>query len=148
MSCQDKLKKTCGRIVSSNCVEYVGTFHANTELTECDDPSVTDVIEDINLELNKINESLDLENLGDSCIDYSLVGGKLRVKEALEAIEAKICELSGMVTQVDESDCPLIYSQLIDCVGLDLGNLVEECGDQPTTLAGLLQLLINNSQNP
>lgn len=143
MGCQDTIKKTCGRILSSNCVKYVGTFHANTALTECDDPSMTDVIEDINSELNVINEAIDLQNLGDACIDYELVDGKIRVKEALEAIEAKLCELSGMVTEADENGCPLVYSQLIDCVGLELGDLVDPCGGAPLTLADLLQIIIN-----
>ena len=147
MGCNDKVRSTCGRILSSNCVDYVGTLHNNSSLEECDDPTMTEIIQDINVELDAVNQAIELQNLGDGWVTYELVDGKVRVKEALEAIESKLCALSALVEDVDSNGCPLVYSLPIDCVGLDLGSLVDPCGEQPGNLAELLQLLINNTQN-
>ena len=92
-NCKGKIGNTCGKKHPAKCIDYEGTYHNNTELEVCDCNSLEDVIEDINSELNDINDSIDLTNLGESCIEYTQEGDTLKVSEALLAIESKVCEL-------------------------------------------------------
>lgn len=141
-NCKDKITSTCGKKVNAKCVDYEGTFHDESELTTCDYPSVEDVIEDINVTLNEITAALDTSGLGDSCITYTEVDGKITIKEALLRLEEKVCALSSAI---DTSGCPPVFSQDITCVGLDYGCLVDPCGNPITNLKDLLQALINIS---
>jgi len=44
------------------------------------------------------------------------------------------------------SDCPIVYSQAIECVGLNFGTLVDACGHQPANLKEVLQLILTKIQ--
>lgn len=148
MSCKDKLANTCGKKVNAKCVDFEGTRHANTKIEECDKPSVETVIEDLNLQVDFLSNSLDLSALGEACINYTQEGETLLAKEALLAMEAKICEIADFVG-LPRPGCPTcescspLFDETISCLGLDLGGLVDSCGTQPTTLKELLQLMLN-----
>ena len=150
MGCNNSGINTCGKISFSKCVRYEGALHAETALDVCDDLSVQEVIEDIGLELDDINSEIDLSALGQGCLEYTKnTDGEVEVKDALLAMETKICELVEY-TGMTDSNCPTcpdacspIYNTAIECLGLDYGALVDSCGNQPATLGELLQVMIN-----
>lgn len=148
MSCDKDTKSTCGKKMNAKCVDYEGELHENTNIEECSKPSVEDVIEDINEQVDLLSDGLDLSELGDKCIQYVKEGEELKAKEAFLAIEEKVCEIADFVGLPKPGctgcqDCSPIFDLPIACVGFDLGRLVDECGEQPATLGELLQLLIN-----
>lgn len=152
MGCKDKIASTCGKKHNAKCVDYEGTLHANTEIEECDKPSVETVIEDLNKQVDLLSTHLDLSALGESCITYTQAGDTLLAKEAFLALEAKICEIADFVG-LPRPGCPTcescspLFEETISCLGLDLGSLVDDCGVQPTNLKELLQLILNNINN-
>ena len=149
MSCKGKnLINTCGKKVNAKCVDYEGELHKNTKIGACDNPSVEDVIEDINDQIDLLSDSLDLSELGNQCITYTKEGEDLLAKEAFKALEDKICEIAEYVGLPESActgceTCSPIFNEEIACMGLDLGQLVDACGEQPATVKDLLQLLIN-----
>jgi hypothetical protein len=143
--CKDKISNTCGKKINAKCVDYEGTLHEGTELEACDCHSVEAVIEDMNVAINNINDSINLEDLGDSCITYDKVEGKIQVIEALKKLEECVCDLKDKVNATDNSGCPEIYSSDISCLNLDFSCLVTPCGDQIENLGELLQALINQT---
>lgn len=148
MNCKDKISSTCGKKVNAKCVDYEGEYHSNTNIEPCDKPSVEDVIEDINSHIDTLSDSMDLSSLGKDCIEYTKEGEELKAKEAFLALEAKICEIAdfvGLPKPGCEScdNCSPIFDLDINCAGLNLGALVDECGEQPKTLKELLQLIID-----
>jgi hypothetical protein len=145
MGCNDKLSSTCGKRHNAKCVDYEGDLHGSTELDDCDCHNVESVIEDLNSTVDEIEESIDLSTLGDRCIDYEEVDGKIQVKEALLKIEEVVCELKDQVEDTDNNDCPNIFTQDFSCLNLDFKCLTDPCGDQITNLKGLLQALIDKS---
>jgi len=145
MGCKDKLSRTCGKKINAKCVDYEGELHENTQLEACDCHSVEDVIEDMNLAINEIYESIDLSELGDSCIEYEKVDGKILVKEALKKLEECVCDLKSQLEDTDSTGCPAIFSQDISCLGLDFLCLTDPCGNQIQNLGELLQALINQT---
>jgi hypothetical protein len=153
MSCNKKIFLPCGKVISSNCVQYVGELHENTELDICDKPSVTDVIEDINVQLDKVSESIDLTGLGESgCMTYPPSPDGLKVIQALLTMEEKICEVADFAglpkPGCSECEpCSPIFNLDITCLGLDFGTLTDPCGEQPTTLKELLQLILTQIQD-
>tara|TARA_R110000772_G_scaffold119924_1_gene226087 strand:+ start:1235 stop:1705 length:471 start_codon:yes stop_codon:yes gene_type:complete len=143
--CKDKISRTCGKKINAKCVDYEGSLHDNTTLATCDCHSVEDVIEDMNLALNEINTSIDLTILGDDCITYDEVDGKIQVKEALKKLEECICELKAKVDDVDAEDCPAIFSADISCLGLNFECLETACETPIQNLGELLQALITQT---
>lgn len=148
MGCKKKLTDTCGKKVNARCVDYEGNLHKNTKIEECDNPSIEDVVEDINLQVDKLSDSLDLSELGDKCITYTKEGEELQAKEAFLALEEKVCGIADFVGLPRPGctgcqECSPIFDLDISCVNLDLGGLVDACGEQPATLKDLLQLMLN-----
>jgi len=143
--CKDKISRTCGKKINAKCVDYEGTLHDNTELEDCDCHSVEDVIEDINVAINAINESIDLSELGDSCITYDKEDGKILVKEALKKLEECVCDLKDRLDDTDSTGCPAIFSEDISCLGLDFMCLSDPCGAPIQNLGQLLQALITQT---
>jgi len=148
MSCKDKVSNTCGKKSNAKCVDYEGELHKNTKIEECDNPSVEEVIEDLNLQVDDLSEGLDLGELGNNCIAYAKEGDTLKAKEAFLAMEEKICEIAeyvGLPTPgcTGCESCSPIFDETISCMGLELGELVDDCGEQPSTVKDLLQLMLN-----
>lgn len=148
MKCSKKIINPCGKKTNANCVDYTGGLHVETKLDICDSPTATDVIEDINEYLDEVSDSLDLSGLGKGCITYSKEGDTLKSREALIAIEDKVCEIADFVglpkSECDGCpECSPIFNLNIECLGLDFGELTDPCGEQPTTLKELLELIIS-----
>ena len=93
MSCKDKISDTCGKKSNAKCVDYEGDLHKNTKIEDCSNPSVEDVIEDLNAQVDDLSDGLDLTELGSLCIEYTKEGDDLKAKEAFLAMEEKICEI-------------------------------------------------------
>lgn len=136
----DKIEDTCGKKINARCVDYEGTVNSQSPLTEgC--LNVHNTTEDIYDQLEVIQESIDLTDLGSACITYPQEGLALKVSEALLGLETKVCELA-----VTEEGCHPIFDADITCLGLNLGCLPDDpCGDPITTFKQLLQALIAQS---
>lgn len=152
MGCNDKIKSRCLSKTNARCVDYEGDLHADTNLDPDDCHSVDEVIEDINAELDDINSELDLEGIDESCIDFEeATPGTVNTNEAILAVVKKLKEVMQHVGMSCD-DCPEcepscnpIFEEDISCLGLDYGCLADECGDQPTNLKSLLQIIINQT---
>lgn len=133
----DKIEDTCGKKHNARCVEYEGTVNSQSELsTDCN--SVHNTTEDIYNQLEDIQNSINLEGLGEDCITYVQEGDKLTVAEALLGLESKVC---GLVSE--STDCNPIFDADITCLNLDLDCLTTDpCGEPITTFKQLLQAMI------
>jgi hypothetical protein len=135
MSCRNnKPKCNCGTKQFASCVYYKGYLPKYSKL-EQDCTTLEETTEEIYRNQEEILDSIDLSKLGKSCIDYSdyKEGDKLKVKEALLAIESKFCEKNST-----END-----SCCIDMTTIDLKCLTDPCNNLITTQQQLIQALIN-----
>lgn len=141
MGCHNKISHTCGERTYLICSEYEGTVNTDSSLTEESCLNGQEVVQDIYNQL----ENLDLSALGELCLSYTTVEGKNIVKNVLLKFEEKICELSEKVNLLETVN---ICNQNITSCNLEFGSLVDACGDQPTTLAETLQLILDNLNTP
>ena len=92
-----QIKDTCAERQYATCTFYETELPAFSLLT---DDCIT--IEETTAEqydlIGKIRGEIDLTSLGASCITYTLVSGKLLVKNALLAHQTKICALESLIT--------------------------------------------------
>ena len=137
----NKISHTCGERTYLICSEYEGTVNSDSSLVEESCLNGQEVVQDIYNQL----DNLDLSALGDLCLSYTTVGGKNIVKNVLLKFEEKICELEEKITELETVN---ICNQNIVPCNLDFGTLTTECGDQPTTLAETLQLILDNLNTP
>jgi hypothetical protein len=139
--CNQKIKATCGVTSFATCIYYESTINTDSELDDNTCLTIEETTQDIYNQL----ENLDLSALGDLCLSYTTVGGKNIVKNVLLKFEEKICELEN---RVEELETVNICNQNITACNLDFGDLVTECGDQPTTLAEALQIILTQLNTP
>ena len=93
MSCNDKIKHSCGTKVFAVCTEYQGATPAFSSLTEgCLD--VEEVIGDVYGILGGIKEDLNLSGLINGCVAFS---SPKTLQSVLEEFHAKLCELEDTV---------------------------------------------------
>ena len=59
--------------------------------------------------------------------------------------EEKICELEEKINLLETTD--ICNKSIVPC-SLDFGDLVDACGNQPTTLAETLQLILDTLNTP
>jgi len=137
----NKISHTCGEKTFLVCSEYEGTVNSDSSLVEESCLNGQEVVQDIYNQL----ENLDLSALGELCLSYTTVSGKNIVKNVLLKFEEKICELGEKITELETVN---ICNQNIVPCNLDFGTLTTECGDQPTTLAETLQLILDNLNTP
>lgn len=138
----DKIEDTCGKKINARCVDYEGTVNTQSELTNDSCLNVHNTTQDIYNQLEDIQNSIDLEGLGENCVTYEQEGDKLTVVEALLGLESKLCELVEESTS-GTGGCHPIFDADITCLNLDLGCLTTDpCGEQITTFKQLLQALI------
>ena len=137
----NKISHTCGERTYLICSEYEGTVNTDSSLTEESCLNGQEVVQDIYNQL----ENLDLSALGELCLSYVQENNKNIVKNVLLKFEEEICELKNRVEELETVD---ICNQSITSCNLDFGDLVDACGNQPTTLAETLQLILDNLNTP
>ena len=119
----------------------------NTQTTIVDTNCISqyEVNEDVYSQLEDIQSQSDLSELGESCLTYVKVGGKLFVKNALLKMEEEICLLKEEVETLKTTaifDTPLAGS------GIDLSCLTDACLNDVNTIGELFQALITKSCTP
>ena len=137
----NRISHTCGERTYLICSEYEGSVNTDSSLIEESCLNGQEVVQDIYNQL----ENLDLSALGELCLEYTQASGKNIVKNVLLKFEEKICELENRVEELETVD---ICNQSITSCNLDFGDLVDACGNQPTTLAETLQLILDNLNTP
>jgi|LakMenE29Apr09ns_1017244.scaffolds.fasta_scaffold12302_2 hypothetical protein len=157
MSCNNKISDRCVKKTSAICVNYEGYLSDDSALTASACLNVEDVIEDISNQLNLIQEKINVESLSaDTCIDYPTDGINfappiVTTKTAILELNTRIKDLMEFVGMTCDGslaqDCPKVFTDNIDCLGLDYGVLVDACGDQPTNLKEVIQILLDALQN-
>ena len=141
MNCHNRLKHTCGSTNYATCIQYESSVNTDSQYDENDCLSIEETTQDIYNQL----ENLDLSALGELCLTYVQEDNKNIVKNVLLKFEEKICELEN---RVEELETVNICNQSITSCNLDFGDLVDACGNQPTTLAETLQLILDNLNTP
>ena len=137
----NKIKHTCSSTNYATCILTEGEVNTDSELFEVECTNLQENLDDIYNQL----ENLDLSALGELCLSYVQEDNKNIVKNVLLKFEEKICELENRVEELETVD---ICNQSIVPCNLDFGTLTTECGDQPTTLAETLQLILDNLNTP
>ena len=107
--------------------------------------SQQDFNEDVYEQLENIQTQSDLSELGNLCLTYTKVEGKLFVKNALLKMESEICLLKE---EVEILKTTAICNMLITDCNFILGDLADTYNNPPTTLKDLLQILINQHITP
>ena len=137
------MKNNCTKSQEAGCTFYRNYLPPDSELNKESCVSIADTTEEIYKDLEKLKKDSDLSDLGNSCIEYNPVEReKPTIKEFALKIEEEVCNLKS-INKVAESVCNI---PLEGC-NLELGNLVDQCGEQPQTFGQLLQILINNQNN-
>jgi hypothetical protein len=105
MGCNDKISGRCGRKTTAKCIDYEGTLVRGTALTSrC--LNLEEVIIDINTQIEKLIDVTTLTDLTSTCIDYNPEGEIITIKEAIQGLNDKVCELVA-VTKLDTPEvCP------------------------------------------
>ena len=135
----NKIKHTCGTKNYATCIEFETALPEFSELIDCVN------LEETTEELYNLTSESQLSGLGESCLEYvETEEGKIIVKNVLLKFEEEICTLKERITDLETIS---ICNQSITSCNLDFGDLVTACGDQPTTLKEVLQLLLDQ-QNP
>lgn len=91
-----KTKNTCPDRQYASCTFYETDL---PEFSKIEDDCVTleETTEDLYTLVGEIKDRIDLSELGNECITYIEVEGKIFVKNALLAHEQKICELEELI---------------------------------------------------
>ena len=138
----NKIKHTCGSGRNfAVCIETEGEVNTNSALVGETCTNLQENLDDIYNQL----DNLDLSELGELCLEYVQVSGKNIVKNVLLKHEEKICELEARVEELETTD---ICNKIITACSLDFRDLVTTCGNQPQTLAEVLQLILDNLNTP
>lgn len=134
MGC-NKIKNTCVDKQYATCVYYELSL---PEISDLDSSCVT--IEETTKELysfiEEVKTDISLEGIVTDCEDLS----ELSIKDIFELQQNKICELENELEDISNKN---ICDYSIEDCDLNLQDLVDICGEQPTTLGELLQVLIN-----
>ena len=139
-----KLKYGCDTSYAT-CIIVESTPNPQSSLLDVECISQQDFNEDVYEQLENIQTQSDLSELGEQCLDYVLVSGKLFVKNALLKMESEICLLKE---EVETLKTTTIFDKSLVGSGLDLDCLTDACSNEITTYGELLQALITKSCTP
>lgn len=123
----------------ADCTVYEQTVNEYSSLDDTTCLSVEETIQDI---YNQLDTQLNLTELGNECLTYTRIGGKLYTKEVLLTMEAEICALKE---EVENLKTITFCDTPINQCGLDFKCLEETCGGEIVTFKDLMQSLINKS---
>lgn len=137
MGCRNKIKHTCGTRLNSRCVTYEEYIPEDSELFEEDCITIEETTKDLYTITDTIKDDIDLEFLGNNCIDYEEeIAGDIKVKEALQKLEEEICTLKDSIIESDGECCIDVNTIKTEC-------LVDECGTGFSTPNELIQAIID-----
>jgi len=140
----NKVKSTCtGNRNFASCIMYESGVNADSSL-DADECPLT--LEETTQDIYDQLEGLDLSALGEKCLEYvEDEDGKYIVKNVLIKFEEKICELEEKITALENiKTCDIDLS----CCDFDFGSLVDACGNQPTKLCEVIQLILTTINTP
>jgi hypothetical protein len=131
----NKIKNTCPDSTFATCVDYENTLGDNTKLNQ---PCITldDTTKDLYELVDDLFDKVDLSEVPNDCLSY--IGDK-DIKKVVQKYEEEICMLKEKVATLEST---AICDMSIEPCDLELGSLVDSCGEVPTTLKGLLQTMI------
>ena len=135
----NKIKYGCGDITYATCLKTEVVPNSQSSLLEEECLVQEQVNEDVYEQLENIQTQSDLSELGELCLTYTTVEGKLFVKNALLKLEEEICSLKENVETLKTTD---ILDKSIIGLGLDLECLTDACSETITTYGELFQALI------
>ena len=139
-----KLKYGCDTSYAT-CIIVESTPNPQSSLLDVECISQQDFNEDVYEQLENIQTQSDLSELGELCLTYTTVEGKLFVKNALLKMESEICSLKEDVETLKTTD---ILDKSIIGLGLDLECLTDACSGTITTYRELFQALVTKSCAP
>lgn len=140
MSCgENKRKHNCGsRKNQAVCVFYEGYIPEYSDLNDSDCIVLEETTEDLYNIIDDLKEDLNLEDLGNTCIDYDEEdNGNIKVKEALKKHEELICDLQEELDGITNQELD------ISSWNIDTKCLEDECGTGFNNLKDLIQIIIN-----
>ena len=139
-----KIKYGCDTSYAT-CIIVESTPNPQSSLLDSECISQQDFNEDVYEQLEDIQTQSDLSELGELCLTYTTVEGKLFVKNALLKLEEEICSLKENVETLKTTD---ILDKSIIGLGLDLECLTDACSGTITTYRELFQALVTKSCAP
>jgi hypothetical protein len=135
----NSINNTCGETHYAACTHYEGPVPTFTTLAASECYTVEEILADIYLIETGIKDEIDLSDLLTNGISYTLVSGKVIVKNALkkhaELLLAMQLVLDGLANGTDE-----LFN--ISGWGLDFECLADACDNPPVYLKDLVQLMI------
>lgn len=135
----NKIKYGCGDITYATCLKTEVVPNSQSSLLEEECLVQEQVNEDVYEQLENIQTQSDLSELGELCLTYTTVEGKLFVKNALLKLEEEICSLKEEVEILKTTS---IFDKFLTNSGLDLSCLTTSCSETITTYGELFQALI------
>lgn len=139
-----KIKYGCDTTYAT-CVVTEVIPNSQSSLVEEECISQQDFNDDVYEQLENIQTQSDLSELGNLCLDYVEIGGKVFVKNALLKLEEEICSLKEEVKILKTT---AIFDKSLVGSGLDLYCLTDLCNSTITTYGELFQALITKSCAP
>lgn len=133
-----KIKYGCDTSYAT-CIKTEVVPNSQSSLIDSECIVQEQVNEDVYEQLENIQTQSDLSELGNMCLTYVEVGGKIFVKNALLKMEEEICSLKEEVEILKTTD---ILDKSIIGLGLDLECLTDACSGTITTYGELFQALI------
>lgn len=139
-----KIKYGCDTSYAT-CIITELTPNSQSSLIDSECISQQDFNEDVYEQLENIQTQSDLSELGELCLTYTTVEGKLFVKNALLKLEEEICSLKENVETLKTTS---IFDKSLIGSGLDLDCLTDACNTTITTYGELFQALITKVCTP
>ena len=139
-----KIKYGCDTSYAT-CIIVESTPNPQSSLLDVECISQQDFNEDVYEQLENIQTQSDLSELGNLCLNYVEVGGKIFVKNALVKMEEEVCSLKNKTEALENVD---ICNKDITSCNFSFGNLTTACGDQPQTLGEVIQLILDTLNTP
>jgi hypothetical protein len=143
----NKIKNSCtGSKTYAACAQFEGDVNEDSALVDETCLSLEETTQDLYDQVGAIKNNQDLSDLGNACLEYvEDEDGKIIVKNVLIKLEEEICSLKERINLLETVD---VCNQNIVPCSLDFGDLVDTCGNQPTTLSETLQLILDSLNTP
>jgi hypothetical protein len=137
----NKNKYTCsGEVQYATCTRYEGDVNLESSLNNenCLDLDMT--TSDIYNQIEDILNDINTDSLGEKCLNYTLEESKVKIKNVLLKYEEEICNLKEEVNTLKTT--AICDFDITDC-DLQFNGLVDSCGETPTKLGEVLNLIFS-----